>query len=61
MKKSHTMRLDSDLLKEVDKERKKQKPVESKTRFFETAAWERIDRINKQVSPQVSPNKAKLC
>jgi len=48
MKKSHTMRIDSDLLKEIDRERKKQRPIESTTRFFERAAWERLERLAEQ-------------
>ena len=46
------MRIDFDLLEQIEIIREKQKPRESKATFFEKAAWERIKKIEKGVEAE---------
>ena len=54
MKRSVTMRIDPLLLQAIDRDRKRQRPVESVTRYVETAAWERLERGDKRGKREVS-------
>ena len=46
-KKAHTMRIDQDLIKEIENILVDLKPKESLTAFFERSAWERIEKLKK--------------